>query len=342
MSATTIATAPAGAVAEQFEAIYAKYHARIETQLYLWINDRSTAEDLAADVFASLWRDMSQRGLQLDGIDYLYAFLKQRAAWARGLYFQRLAARREQPWQHESVQDADKSRAEAVAAALVQTNPAETVHARVDVGRILATLPAKQRRALVLRYLEDLSPETVAEQTGWPQRTVSYHTAKALNTLRVAAGVPTGTKRHECAAEKREQMRRTYRESVAAGTPLSMAELGRRFGRDRGVAATAVKDILAPVISINRKAELREGLRKALAEGTWAPGAELPTSGELAAQYGAAVTSATSVLQELAAEGLVVKLTGPGYGSQGRYHVAPATDRASQHRVARLAMVMAA
>jgi len=337
MTATTVTVAPAGAVAEQFEAIYARYHARIETQLYLWINDRATAEDLAAEVFTSLWRDMSQRGLELDRIEYLYAFLKQRAAWARGQHFQRLAARREQPWQHEAVEDTDKSRAEAQAAALVQDNPAETVHERVDLGRMLTMLPAKQRRALALRYLEDLAPETVAEQTGWCERTVQYHTTNALKALRLAAGVPTGARRRESAAVKREQMRQAYRESIEAGAPLSMAELARRFGRTRSIARKATKDIIAPVISINRKAELREGLRKALAEGTWAPGSILPTSGELAAQYGAADTSASAVLRDLAAEGLVVKLTGPGYGSQGRYHVAP--DRAQQHR---LTMVMAA
>jgi RNA polymerase sigma factor (sigma-70 family) len=330
------------AVAEQFQAIYAKYHARIETQLYFWINDRTTAEDLAADVFTKLWQDMSQGGLQLDDINHPYAYLRKRAEFVKLKHFERLAAHRERVLVHEALEDADHSRIEALAASRTQSDTAETVNARVDVGRILAMLPAKQRRVVALRYLEDLDLTTVAEQTGWREGMVKRHTADALNALRQMAGVSTGAERDQSAAERREQMRRTYVESVAAGAPLTVAELARRFGRTHNIANKAVADLLAPVVSINRKAECREELRGALIAGKWAPGATLPSSGELAEQYQVSTGLISKVLVSLAAEGLVMKLTGPGYGSRGRYHATPATGRTELHRVARLAMVMAA
>ncbi|EXG79465.1 SigE family RNA polymerase sigma factor [Cryptosporangium arvum] len=59
-------------------------------------------------------------------------------------------------------------------------DPAATLALRAA----LATLPPKQRAALVLRYYADLSVDETAEALGCPANTVKSHTARGIAALR--------------------------------------------------------------------------------------------------------------------------------------------------------------
>jgi RNA polymerase sigma-70 factor (sigma-E family) len=61
--------------------------------------------------------------------------------------------------------------------------------AGAEVLAIVATLPARQREALVLRYYLDLSEAQTAEVMGVSAGAVKSHTARALATLRTRMGV---------------------------------------------------------------------------------------------------------------------------------------------------------
>ena len=61
-------------------------------------------------------------------------------------------------------------------------DPAATLALRAA----LATLPPKQRAALVLRYYNDLSVDETAEALGVPANTVKSHTARGIAALRRA------------------------------------------------------------------------------------------------------------------------------------------------------------
>jgi RNA polymerase sigma-70 factor (sigma-E family) len=52
------------------------------------------------------------------------------------------------------------------------------------VVAVLATLPARQREALVLRYYADLSEAEIAEAMGCSRGAVKSHTARGMATLR--------------------------------------------------------------------------------------------------------------------------------------------------------------
>jgi RNA polymerase sigma factor (sigma-70 family) len=328
MTSMAVESVGAGSVAGQFEEVFARYHRRIRSLFYSWLEDWATSDDLAAEVFATLWRDMSERGLTLDTIEYLHAFLAQRARWVRAAYYKALAARREQPWQAAQDEDSDRSRIEALAAALTTDGPEETAVSRVDLARVIAVLPDKQHRVVLLRYLLDMGPDEVAVITGWPPRTVKRLTADGLNALREAAGVPTGDKVHETTAVLYEAMRVAYQDSITAGKPLTRAQLARRFGRSWNVADIATAGIASPAKE-SVKENVRAGLRAGLAEGTYRPGSAMPTVREIATQYGSSPGNVAAVMRELLAEGLLVKLTGPGYGPHGRFHAAPATAAAA-------------
>ena len=57
------------------------------------------------------------------------------------------------------------------------------------IDRLLATLPAAQRAALVLRYQEDLTPEEIAATLNEPAATVKIHLQRGLKLLRAKASI---------------------------------------------------------------------------------------------------------------------------------------------------------
>jgi RNA polymerase sigma factor (sigma-70 family) len=57
---------------------------------------------------------------------------------------------------------------------------------RIDLQRLLAALPRRQRQVAVLRYLEDRPVKEVADLLGCSTGTVKRHAARAANALRDA------------------------------------------------------------------------------------------------------------------------------------------------------------
>jgi RNA polymerase sigma-70 factor (sigma-E family) len=62
--------------------------------------------------------------------------------------------------------------------------PGDDLDERDAMWRVLATLPARQRAVLVLRYYEDLSEADIADVLGCSRGTVKSQAAKALERLR--------------------------------------------------------------------------------------------------------------------------------------------------------------
>ena len=62
-----------------------------------------------------------------------------------------------------------------------------TVAERLDLTRLLAALPRRQRQVAVLRYLEDRSEREVADLLGCSVGSVKRHASRAATALRAAA-----------------------------------------------------------------------------------------------------------------------------------------------------------
>jgi RNA polymerase sigma-70 factor (sigma-E family) len=135
---------------------------------YLLCQDWHRADDLAQVAITRLylhWR----RASTADNIDgyvrtiLVRAFLSERRSrWAA------LVALREAP--------------------VDRAVPEDDTATRVAVRRALATVPARQRATLVLRYYCDLPVEEVATALGCSSGTVKSQTAKGLAALRSALG----------------------------------------------------------------------------------------------------------------------------------------------------------
>lgn len=65
------------------------------------------------------------------------------------------------------------------------SDPTDAVAVRDDLLRRLTVLPARQKAAIVLRYLEDLSDDEIADALGCSIATVRVHIHRGLRRLRV-------------------------------------------------------------------------------------------------------------------------------------------------------------
>jgi RNA polymerase sigma-70 factor (sigma-E family) len=66
----------------------------------------------------------------------------------------------------------------------------QAVSARLDLTRLLAALPRRQREVAVLRYLEDRSEREVAELLGCSVGSVKRHASRAAEALRRSLSTP--------------------------------------------------------------------------------------------------------------------------------------------------------
>ncbi len=141
---------------------------------YHFLRDRPAAEELAQDVFLQLYRSFED----LDSDSHITFWLR-RAASNRAIDYLR---RR-------------KFRA---AIALEQAPEPSTAAVEDDpllnrrLRALIASLPEKQRIAMVLRFQEDLMPEEISKILDMPVRTVKSHLQRALALLREKIGRSMG------------------------------------------------------------------------------------------------------------------------------------------------------
>lgn len=138
---------------------------------WMLTGDSGAAEDLLQTALARVWPHWDRIAESRPEAYVRQVLIRTHASWA---------ARR---WRGETP-TADVSMA---------SRPGRDEHAAVDVRLVLATalagLPRRQRQAVVLRYFDDLSVETVAEIMDSSPGTVKSQSAKGLSKLRDALGV---------------------------------------------------------------------------------------------------------------------------------------------------------
>lgn len=140
-------------------------HSRLVGLLALYTGNRAVAEELAQEAFIRLYRQwprieqMASPQAWLSGVG-----LNLARSWWRRVYAEQRANRRH------------NARPEHAAA----SEPADVLAIRAAV----ATLPRRQRAALVLRYYGGLSVDETAETLGCAPGTVKSLTHKAIASLR--------------------------------------------------------------------------------------------------------------------------------------------------------------
>jgi RNA polymerase sigma-70 factor (sigma-E family) len=137
---------------------------------YLLTRDRQAAEELVQDTLVALYPQWSK-----------VVQAQSPIAYVRRSLINRYLNQQRRPSASELVTDFTAARAP-------ERRPgwdfAHQVDDRDQLRRVLSTLPARQRAAVVLRYFHDLSDQQVGEAMGCRAATVRSLISRALSTLR--------------------------------------------------------------------------------------------------------------------------------------------------------------
>ncbi|HEY1646903.1 MAG TPA: sigma-70 family RNA polymerase sigma factor [Terracidiphilus sp.] len=156
----------------EFEQLIDEHQSMVYSLAVRMTGDRGLAEEIAQDVFLELDRHLSKIESPLHACFWLRRVTMNRAADA----LRRQRVRGLDLWV-----EMDENHG---APPEVKPSP---LGARLEA--LLATLPAPQRAALVLRYQEDLTPEEIAATLDAPVATVKSHLQRGLKLLRAKAEV---------------------------------------------------------------------------------------------------------------------------------------------------------
>jgi RNA polymerase sigma-70 factor (sigma-E family) len=158
--------------AEAFRWFVTDRYERLLRVAYLLTGDARRAEDLLQRALAKTW--FAWNRLHLESAD----------AYVRVVLTRTYISDRRRRWNGE------------LPTASVPEGPAPDELTRVldrdRLRRALATLPARMRSVLVLRYFEDLSEEQTAEALGCSVGTVKSQASRGLARLRATGGLRDG------------------------------------------------------------------------------------------------------------------------------------------------------
>jgi RNA polymerase sigma-70 factor (ECF subfamily) len=180
---------------DAFADIVNKHRGMVFSLAYNFIHDRGVAEELAQEVFLSLYRNLPSIKSPVHLVFWL-----RKVAGHRCLD----QARRQKLRPQVALDQIPEPAIEMIVGDVAMS---------ATLKRLIADLPEKARLVLVLRYQEDLEPLEIARTLNMPVNTVKSHLRRSLLALR---------EKLESPAEKQyEQSRRTTKDRLEAGRAIS-------------------------------------------------------------------------------------------------------------------------
>ncbi|MFF7178287.1 SigE family RNA polymerase sigma factor [Streptomyces sp. NPDC008121] len=147
---------------EEFEEFYAQTVARLTGHLYVMLGDLHEAQDVVQEAFVKAWA----RRRQLDRNGQPEAWIRT-VAWRLAVSRWRFGRRSAEAWRRTGAPPD-----------VAGPGPEEVV-----LVEALRGLPDRQRRAVTLHYLCDLTVEQIAAETGMSPSTVKTHLVRARTAL---------------------------------------------------------------------------------------------------------------------------------------------------------------
>ena len=163
------------AARSRLESLYDAHFRSALRVAYLLTGDQHLAEDLAQDAFVKV----AGRFHDLRSVDAFGAYLRRTVVNLSHGHFRRLKVER-------SYLDRERGRVHRNEEGLPD------IEGRDEVMAALASLPPRQRAAVVLRYLEDLSEQQTADVMDCSVAAVKSMVNRAMTSLRRELG-PEGT-----------------------------------------------------------------------------------------------------------------------------------------------------
>jgi RNA polymerase sigma-70 factor (ECF subfamily) len=151
----------------RFAELYENNFERVYAYVVRRVGDRAETEDLTSEVFHHALANLQR--FEWRGIPF--------AAWLYRIAANLISDR----WQRSGREVADEAQME-----LAQVSPAaiEEVERKATLFRLVDTLPAEQRRVVVLRFVEDKSIKEVAREIRKTEGAVKQLQFRAISSLR--------------------------------------------------------------------------------------------------------------------------------------------------------------
>ena len=151
----------------RFADLYELNFERVYAYIVKRVRDRAESEDLTADVFQQALANLKR--FEWRGIPFV--------AWLYRIAANLISDR----WQRSGREVADDSEIESA-----QASPAEIeeVERRATLYRLVDTLPAEQKRVVVMRFVEEKSIKEVAREIRKTEGAVKQLQFRALSSLR--------------------------------------------------------------------------------------------------------------------------------------------------------------
>jgi RNA polymerase sigma-70 factor (ECF subfamily) len=151
----------------RFAELYENNFERVYAYVVRRVGDRTETEDLTSEVFHHALANLQR--FEWRGIPF--------AAWLYRIAANLISDR----WQRSGREVADEAQME-----LAQVSPAEIeeVERKATLFRLVDTLPAEQRRVVVLRFVEDKSIKEVAREIRKTEGAVKQLQFRAISSLR--------------------------------------------------------------------------------------------------------------------------------------------------------------
>lgn len=162
-----------------FSTIVDRYQHRVYTMCCRWMHDDQVAEEVAQDVFIALYRSLGEFRGDAQLSTWIFRVVVNHCK-NKKLYGKRRAVGRHEPLEGEPRGDDDPPR--QIAADGPGTDaPLHASEAEVLVREALTHLDEEQRSIIVMRDVEDLAYEEIAEILNLPRGTVKsrLHRARA-------------------------------------------------------------------------------------------------------------------------------------------------------------------
>ncbi len=147
-----------------FEALYDEQYDRCTRLALRIVHDRAVAEEIASEAFARAWARWRRLGRDPRAAGWLLRVTTNLAI------------------------DATRRRQALAEASDADLSPADHATMRVALVQALQTLPRRQREAIALRYLADLSESDVSAALGVSAGSVKTHLHRGLARLRDSMG----------------------------------------------------------------------------------------------------------------------------------------------------------
>lgn len=164
----------AEAVSTGFTEVLKANQAMVFSIAYHFLRDRTSAEEVAQDVFLQLYRNLGELRSETH-----ITFWLRRVTSNRCIDFVRKRKRQGTT----ALEDAPEPS--------VTSDPGDLLLNR-RLRAMLVSLPETPRMVMVLRYQEDLMPEEIAKVLDMPVRTVKSHLQRSLAMLREKIGRSMG------------------------------------------------------------------------------------------------------------------------------------------------------